>query len=965
MNIPYRIQLFIFLAIGFLHNLLGQSYEVLHHLTVENGLPSNETYSSFRTEEGNIWICTDEGLARFDGENIKVFTQKDGLNGKAVFKGVKDKLGKVWLITSGGISILKGDSIFTPKFNVTLTTHQNYSLLKDLTIGDNGVVYASTVAPNIGIFKLIEGEVSFIEFPDEIRSGCNEQLFQYKIDSVNFIFGLLKSNWQSNCIDSVYEYSLGNNTVVSYSNSILKSGTNQYDIKVKDYSSYLMIRDVILRYDRNMNLTDQILLDKVHLTIDTYLFDQGGSSDTYSNRASFWIENEGASINYNMITSLDYNRNREFAFSTLDNGFYIVLVKSFNLYDLGSDMDLNRISLPVKFDSDVISVYANGYIYQYNTASLGLESKKCVGGASLSSHAMSNHIHWHEDSDAFLSYARLLMNGRSNTWSIQPINEVGSYISQCAGIGSNMFVAKGERQILLKSFSGKVLSVKGFASSLSKLFYLEGSRLVVSTNDSAHIFYLDTLTGTIESLRKHPVRNVTTCYFLGDTILYGTDTDGLFWSKVNSGLIYNVRFQFSEAESVRSIAVKRDSIWVGTNVHLNLILGLFDKNQQITGYKALRMPVDQVFPDHEGSVFIRSGMKIVHLRISELGHIRKDKIGIRSFAIDGTYRPHNRIDNAVIYEGQSVLIIPRLNNLMRNRLQKYMYRLSMYDTIWRNADRNQIWISGLTHGKYSLEIKNVNTYGLSEGDEMLVELNIKRNRKINSYYIYLTMMIITIGLFFYSIKGIKNSFFRSNKVYHLEIILNGLKMNPHFLFNSLNALKLLLKSDSVTRAMAYLTAVSNLMREILESSDKSLVNFEREMKRLVSYLELEKLRQPNLFKYYINYEKGFSANEFVIPPMMLQPLVENSIWHGFRNMTEGGVISISLLRKSNNLEIKIQDNGSGMNKSHAMVPGHAPSALKNIESRLKALSILNRKRYKIVVESIRDQGFSVKLIIPQ
>ncbi len=95
MRTQFYFWLLLMFTVGMHYSVSGFEYVLEHHLTVENGLPSNETYFSFSTDDGDIWICTDEGLARFNGIDVRVYTQEDGLAGKAVFKGVKDTLGKL------------------------------------------------------------------------------------------------------------------------------------------------------------------------------------------------------------------------------------------------------------------------------------------------------------------------------------------------------------------------------------------------------------------------------------------------------------------------------------------------------------------------------------------------------------------------------------------------------------------------------------------------------------------------------------------------------------------------------------------------------------------------------------------------------------------------------------------------------------------------------------------------------
>ena len=136
------------------------------------------------------------------------------------------------------------------------------------------------------------------------------------------------------------------------------------------------------------------------------------------------------------------------------------------------------------------------------------------------------------------------------------------------------------------------------------------------------------------------------------------------------------------------------------------------------------------------------------------------------------------------------------------------------------------------------------------------------------------------------------------------------QMNPHFTYNTLYAIQNHIKTDQ-DGAVKYLLKFSRLLRLILENSMQNYVALESELESLKKYMDLQLLRFPRKFTYDVQLNDLEEDELLFIPPMLMQPFVENSIEHGFHNMDDQGTISISLTRKKKFLECKIEDNGQG------------------------------------------------------
>lgn len=191
-----------------------------------------------------------------------------------------------------------------------------------------------------------------------------------------------------------------------------------------------------------------------------------------------------------------------------------------------------------------------------------------------------------------------------------------------------------------------------------------------------------------------------------------------------------------------------------------------------------------------------------------------------------------------------------------------------------------------------------------------------------------------------------------NKEVMLQQKLLRSQMNPHFIFNSLGAIQNFMYQSENKKASFYLGSFSALMRDILNHSREEMISLDEEIKTLSNYLELQKMRLG--FSYEVECSKDIDDEFTLIPPMLIQPFVENAIKHGVADMHEKGVIKVAFSKSSENLKIVIDDNGVGINSSgRNKKDNHKSLALEIFKERITLLSASDRKR---VVYNIIDKS---------
>jgi tetratricopeptide (TPR) repeat protein len=205
----------------------------------------------------------------------------------------------------------------------------------------------------------------------------------------------------------------------------------------------------------------------------------------------------------------------------------------------------------------------------------------------------------------------------------------------------------------------------------------------------------------------------------------------------------------------------------------------------------------------------------------------------------------------------------------------------------------------------------------------------------------------------------------------LEQKLLRSQMNPHFIFNSLVAIESFIYKNEPKAAGKYLSDFARLMRLILENSREEFVPLEKEIQTLKYYLELQKLRHEDNFEYKIELPEEIDISEIMIPPMLAQPFIENSIEHGLNGITGMGQIQIRFIIKGEDLVFEVLDNGIGFERSLAIKNQNAVHKSFASAITLERLKILNKrnKKIKLVMEDLVDdlkniKGAKVTFIIP-
>jgi hypothetical protein len=302
----------------------------------------------------------------------------------------------------------------------------------------------------------------------------------------------------------------------------------------------------------------------------------------------------------------------------------------------------------------------------------------------------------------------------------------------------------------------------------------------------------------------------------------------------------------------------------------------------------------------------------------------------------------------------------------------YHFKLIGYDTKWNinNYETNQITYSALAPGTYTFCVK-AETQGVFS-EQITYSFSIATPYYLRWWFIVsviILFLIIVFVIYRWQLTIQQQKSQQMNELNTSRLTAIQSQMNPHFIFNSLNSIQDLILKGDVEHSYTYITMFSNLVRRTLSYSEKDFIDFDQELKLLELYLSLEKLRFKKDFNYTIHF-KG--VEDILLPPLLVQPFIENSLIHGLLHKEGVKKLSITFELKDNLLQCVVEDNGIGREKAKAIKlrqrSEHESFSGKAIHKRFEILSNVFKGNFGYVYEDLVENneviGTKVILSIP-
>ncbi len=279
-------------------------------------------------------------------------------------------------------------------------------------------------------------------------------------------------------------------------------------------------------------------------------------------------------------------------------------------------------------------------------------------------------------------------------------------------------------------------------------------------------------------------------------------------------------------------------------------------------------------------------------------------------------------------------------------LEKYKEYVELEDSI--NRLYNDALVSNTMKGRLLENTQNKvlvlekdkeldeKTIELLRREKKLKEEQLRRQKMITWFLFGGLLMLLITSVFVYKSNRDKR---KANRLLMLKSLRS--QMNPHFIFNALNSVNNYISSNNERAANKYLADFSKLMRDVLENSTHDFISLSKEIEILGLYLKLEHSRFQDKFAYKFEVDESIDREAYLIPPMLIQPYIENAVWHGLRYKKEKGYLNVFLKDKDQVVEISVIDNGIGRKKSQELKTENQKilesTGLKNISNRLKII----------------------------
>jgi two-component sensor histidine kinase len=393
------------------------------------------------------------------------------------------------------------------------------------------------------------------------------------------------------------------------------------------------------------------------------------------------------------------------------------------------------------------------------------------------------------------------------------------------------------------------------------------------------------------------------------------DEGGTIWASTSTGFIV-FKYDFDKEEPYDSYSITWENGICGTSLTYTL-----SNSTHIYCSTANGVSIIQKHPDN-----YNHNSSPVYLHHIEVNNQKWQGDSIRPFEYD---------------QNNFRFFVDVLNYQAMGKPQ-FKYKLIGFDSLFQNTTEPSVYYTNLPSGEYTLQIISINNNRV-ESKPLEYHFRILPPYWKTWWFISLVVLLglTLVSLFFrYRVKKVrKEEEEKSQLNYQLashQMTALRAQMNPHFTFNAINSIQRFILRNDQEQAYDYLSRFSRLIRQVLNNSKEELITIEEELNSLKLYVELEQLRFEHSFDFELNMDKAIVPDDMQLPCMLIQPFVENAIWHGLMSVgeTRRGKITLSFKKENEDLLICIQDNGAGRNSENKPNHGQVSMGLQIARNRL-------------------------------
>ena len=903
--------------------------QIYTHYNVKNGLPSNHVYRITQDNKGFIWFITDKGMAKFNGTKFKTFTTKEGLPTNDIWDIRITPDDKIWYFTKASkLGYVHHDTVYT------FENHQKNNILYPTVISQNN----NAVFFTNGSFYYLLKNHEWQEFPYQLASYSHvEKVMHPKVDKIYFkkntdsIFILNKKERIIKKISFKYNYQLIKHRAQVNDSLFVWIYNNK--IKLLNLNTLRLYTEFI---ERKTNLTRfSTTNNQIQFSGENYV---AFLDDNY--HLTFYNVPKNFNSHYSFI-----DKNKNLWIATFTNGVYFIPKSK---RDAKFDLTTEKVGRIQKVNNQLIAGVYNKGFYQYDTINHAfkpfIKTNDFVYGSNYIKELKSTYFL--ADSKIFVLKNNRInkINNTANTRKIVYFNK-----KLYAFNATSLIEIDKEKYTIKKEFLQN--GIRNILLFNNKIFLATASGIKQFSNDK----FSDVTIGNNQF--NKPITSLSK--FNNNQLIVGTDGFGAYKTDLNKIEL----LEQSEYLTIQSSFIDNNNIWLATNK------GVWHYKKEGNAIKLIRKYTtnDGLSLDQTNAVFTVADKLIASSNdgISIIPIHQKENNQFLNLYFDDVTYDGEKIDKQVKYSPNNHLQVSVASiDFSNNKKFVYQYQLLPIQKKWITTNSNQISFNDLPPNDYQLNIKSNNKTNSKTFNVMPLWHQTIWSKILFGIF---SLIIITSALLLIRKKEIDRHTKKLNTQKQLaDFELHALRsqMNPHFVFNSLNAIQYLITKNEIDLSEKYLVKFSKLIRMFFDFSRTKEITLQEEIALLKGYLEIEKMRFGNDFKYQFNIDKQLNINAVKIPTMLLQPIVENAVNHGIFHHKGKGLISLSFnYINQNTYKISIIDDGIGIQKSQKIqqqsFKKHHSKSSDVFKERIKLLN--QSKHWHINYQIIDNNGTEVHL----
>lgn len=908
--------------------------------TNNNGLPSNEVFGMAIDQKGYLWACTDKGISKFDGSNFTNFTSLNGLNDNVFFNITHDYKDRIWLWSyNQKYNYILDGKIHNYKYNslIRKIIKNNY-FGSTIGVGKKDKIFFSISGKNFSITN-----VGIVEFYDNIIFGKDYIITikgnQMKNEGIKkFDLSKMQNNtWFKKRNNNGYPFSLYSDNEVhyfSYMNELLI--LNNGNTRIKTFTNYIES----LCVDNKKRIWISFTLNNLELyqTLDDnnpkIIFKKSSGKLIKDRNGNIWFSDSYKGL---------------FKFQ---NGF----VENHKIFDA----NIMVLLLPKK-QSILLKSYNNSFSeYYFSSQKLTKTNEKlCYDALSFVKEIEFNNgkIEFYGTFHTAFLYKK---DSISSIKTIQKTEE--QYIF---GTGDSFFILNPNKGTCKKHATNVEMT--------KDICYIDDEHIFLATIDGVYIKNITN--NTIKKVNDKICTDEHTQVIkrLGNYLLFGTKGKGLVvYSLVDKRVISYYHKDNSEMpNSINAIHINNNKIYIGSNqgifiyrfqngfLHFENIL---NKNSGILSNDVLGIYIKEnilyCIAENMLNCIDLNNPDVFKLPIPNSPEILSIKVNDKLVSNQNLIvTEYDKNDIEIHFNSAYLLDKTRIN---------YFYKLSNFDSKWYSTKVDNLHFNNLPPGTYYLMLYTAFDNGKIKSKIKSIRIVVSQPFWMSTSFkliVIILLLIISFGLIsFYFYSKSERSKKRMQIIEYQQKALRA-QIKPHFIFNALNSIQNFVLKKKVDNALDFIEKFSTLTRSILDTSEHEYTTLQNELATTQYYMDIEKIRFNN-FDYKVILSDNINVETILIPSLLLQPIVENAIWHGLQNKSEDdlGVITLSISTLEEcKLLLEIEDNGIGR-KASKKASNHDSKGLSLLKKRL---DLLRLKDAYITFEDLYQNGIAAgtKVII--